>query len=395
MEKTKMSDICIVSSLSEYIAAIEKNDLYNCISRGENQLYEFPMRSSIHRRNVSNYPKLLEEYHHEVETTINPSQENHFLAFSQHHGIPTNLLDFSYSPLVSLYFCVDGCRDNGYVYFIKKSKMVNMNKVLLTKPLGWGMFGDLLMFDLKFYNEISEQMGAAFILNREEMVSFFEEHAERFIEYFEKTRGLISNEEDGNGISDFKKALLKYKENKIKWNRKRAEDGRNEPATLQIYSSYTELMNAMLKIFKGDIFYPKSLVNNLYKNQTNSHKSMYSANIEIMLCLLKMEQILYLNLTDLSDYELEFPFYFSYRPPIIDDRVRNQSSVFIFQPFAVALYSNLTPVHVWQKIVPDFVIEIQDPEKIKKELDAIGINSKYIYYDYDHVARYISNMNCL
>ena len=37
------------------------------------------------------------------------------------------------------------------------------------------------------------------------------------------------------------------------------------------------------------------------------------------------------------------------------------------------------------------MIEIQNPKSIKMELDAIGINSKHIYYDYDHVAKYIAN----
>ena len=48
-------------------------------------------------------------------------------------------------------------------------------------------------------------------------------------------------------------------------------------------------------------------------------------------------------------------------------------------------------MYAWQRIAPDFVIEIQNPKRIEKELDAIGINSKYIYYDYDHVARHIAN----
>lgn len=125
-----MDNKCVVSSLSEYIAAIEKHDLFNCISRGESQMYEQPMSSGVRRNKLKGYNKLLEQYHLDVETSINQIQDKNFLAFAQHHGIPTNLLDFSFSPLVSLYFSIDGCQDKGYVYFINKSKMVNISKAL-------------------------------------------------------------------------------------------------------------------------------------------------------------------------------------------------------------------------------------------------------------------------
>lgn len=124
--------------MSEYIAVIEKYDLFNCISQGENQEFEYPMKSGIHRNNFERYSALLEQYHLDVETSINQIQDKNFLAFAQHRGMPTNLLDFSFSPLVSLYFCIDGCKDKGYVYFINKTKIVNINKIIYEKPLGWG-----------------------------------------------------------------------------------------------------------------------------------------------------------------------------------------------------------------------------------------------------------------
>ena len=179
---------CVVTSLSEYIAAIEEYNLFDYISRGENTKYEKPLSSGIHRRNFEKYTKMLDAYHLDVETAITPVQDKHFLAFAQHHGMPTNLLDFSFSPLVSLYFSMDGCKDVGYVYFIKKARTVNTNKVICERPLGWGLLEDLLNYDLDLYKMILPNMTDAFMANREEMIAYFEEHAERFVAEFKRTR---------------------------------------------------------------------------------------------------------------------------------------------------------------------------------------------------------------
>ena len=87
-----------INSISDYLAVIEQNNLFNYISRGENQKFECPLRAGIFRREFREYDSLLEQFHLDVETSIDASQEKHFLAFAQHHGIPTNLLDFSLSP---------------------------------------------------------------------------------------------------------------------------------------------------------------------------------------------------------------------------------------------------------------------------------------------------------
>ena len=50
------------------------------------------------------------------------------------------------------------------------------------------------------------------------------------------------------------------------------------------------------------------------------------------------------------EFELEFPFYFTYHPPVIDERVKNQSSIFVFQPFSTNThYFEGVPAQMWQK----------------------------------------------
>lgn len=44
------------------------------------------------------------EFKRETYYKITADQRHDFLAFAQHHGIPTNLLDFTTSPLIALFF---------------------------------------------------------------------------------------------------------------------------------------------------------------------------------------------------------------------------------------------------------------------------------------------------
>lgn len=386
----KKENTCSVGSLSEYIAAIEKYDLFNHISRGESAMYEHPLRSGIHRKNFEIYSEMLEQYHLDVEMSINQTQDKNFIAFAQHHGIPTNLLDFSFSPLVSLYFSMDGCKDKGYVYFINKSKMVSINNVIYERPLGWGLFEELLEFESDLYKKVLPQMSEAFIANREEMVTFFEKHAEEFIDEFRRIRAPGFLESLEGGVDEFEKALEQYRSDRIKWI---ADERINEDPTLQMYRSVSTFLQGMQKIYKGDLHYPTLFFQNFGKvSNTVINGAEYSANIFVMMFLLKMEEIEYCYercSRKKLDFELEFPFYFTYRPPIIDERVKNQSSVFVFQPFSTnRMHCEGKPVQVWQKIVPDFTIEVQNPENIRKELDAIGFNLKHIYCDYDSIAKY-------
>lgn len=89
----------------------------------------------------------------------------------------------------------------------------------------------------------------------------------------------------------------------------------------------------------------------------------------------------------------DLPFYFTYSPPNVLSRIENQSSLFIYQLFyddyIADPYIDKIEHRATQNISPDFTIKINNKEEILRSLDSLGINLKFIYKDYDNIAKYI------
>ena len=104
-----------VSSVSEYIKELESLGIENYIFRGQNEPY-FGIEANGFRPymggwtsdKVYNIDEISKDYYNKVVSKLTVEEKQYFLAFCQHYGIPTNLIDFSYSPLIALFFSCDG-----------------------------------------------------------------------------------------------------------------------------------------------------------------------------------------------------------------------------------------------------------------------------------------------
>lgn len=147
MSNTKK--IIEVNSLSEYISCIHTNKLNNYISRGENKKYSNITASAFRNDLPIKFQNMISAFYDAIGNNITNMQRDNFVAFSQHHGIPTNLIDFSTSPLVSLFFACYGENQSGsgYVYFINNNKLININEIVPHTNYQNNLFKDLLQFD--------------------------------------------------------------------------------------------------------------------------------------------------------------------------------------------------------------------------------------------------------
>lgn len=124
-------ELKVIKSVTELIDFINDNENKKYLFRGENREYD-EQRAGAFRRNRRvngqiEYPfdTMIHEFSREIE---NPVCEDEILAFAQHSGLPTNLLDITSNPLISLYFASlpSLSKENGYIYMLDMENTIDI-----------------------------------------------------------------------------------------------------------------------------------------------------------------------------------------------------------------------------------------------------------------------------
>lgn len=407
-----------IHSLSEYFSVIERLGLQNYISRGESQ--KFPgIQSSAFRSFPSTGKfygqKHLQEFFSLIGNSLTALQQKHFTAFAQHSGLPTNLIDFTTSPLVSLFFASFGepapSPDSGYVYFLKKDRLFSVND-LMEK----GYSGNILQRTGE-YTRLTDDWLAQF--DYEKTCRYFDYDEPNFLNGYSRMiisfLKLIENQMPDYRMTEMAAELTetcRNMENEF-FRIAGQPDGfsclnqllyRALVRLIDIFSSgdVTEDIVRTSKIL--DFFYESNCLDCRYfRNSPSSgedylvelgshqgEEPIYKGGLLFYLLYIASEFAMYS--TECSFY---LPFYATYEPPNISGRISMQNSIFICQTwFDGARHRNQPEPEaklVIQQILPDITVKICNKSKILAELDMVGINLKTIYGDNDNIARYIKN----
>lgn len=364
-----------IGSLTEYIKYITDNNLKNFISRGENREFRNIIASAFRYSKTLNFKKLIDEFYNVIGNDITNMQKDNFVAFSQHHGIPTNLVDFSTSPLVSLFFSCYGNKNGnkeGYVYFVNNKKLININEELIK----CNILQILLDQDPKTSSIIIQ------------LYKYVDSHVYEILQL----------------LTSFINKLKYNEDTRKKYNDvfKISDDLKDDEYLLD---NCNKLLSEIINVNSDernitDFVLQEDIIVNYQKIMRHLKERTQYVYFDIVLLVIVVIKVVLSELYDFSFIkekikDIELPFYFSYYPPNMLSRVSNQSSLFIYQMYyddnMPDLYIDKNKNRIIQTIIPDYVVKIKNQNKILKDLDTLGINLKFIYNDYDNIAKYIAN----
>jgi hypothetical protein len=364
-----------IDSLTGYIDLIKKENLAGCYFRGESKKHEnisstlarcYNSMSIAHQiSNIGN--KLIEDYYREIGAEIDKNSKDNFLAFSQHHGIKTNLIDFTTAPLIALYFaCKTDAYKKGYVYALKNESTVEATDLL--KPFctyseaGFSFFKKLSETEnFNKYKELIQQ----YLYNNFQICS-----PQMLLDLFIKK----TCELESLYCKQFVE-ICKTTDN-LSWKELR-EFIEKEEEKLGI--AFTINSNMPPVIQKSAHFYCILFLKYLKDVQAQQLFGKFG----------------------LPNIITAFPPgpYLIYKVPISFDRIKRQCGVFIYQgiiDFQSSAFITENGKRSYgvalQPIIPDILIKVENQKEITKDLDMIGINEKSIFGDFDTTASYV--MNC-
>lgn len=377
MYKVKIKEI---NSLSDYIENISKYNLKNYISRGENYKYEKLVASAFRYSYPVKFYQQINEFYNIIGNNITNMQRDNFVAFSQHHGIPTNLIDFSRSPLVSLFFaCYDnkGTNENGYVYFIDNTRLIKVNERVVNNNI------------LQMLLELKSSSITIIEGLYKYCYTHVPEITDVIISFIQK---LKNNPDTQKKYESIFKLVDRLRNNEY-----------------DIFDNRKKIINKLVEINENDIYgitdfsLPDDCIEKFCDITYEMREKTQYVFLDLILLLILVLKIVISELYDFSWKKeitnIELPFYFSYCPPNIITRVNNQSSLFIYQLYyddsLSDYYIDDTENRIIQSIIPDYIFKIYNQNDILNDLDMMGINLKYIYNDYDNIAKYIKNKNVI
>ena len=344
MAKTKIIEIDSLSKYIHHASKITDNVYY----RGESKLNPTRKSSALRPYKFSwnsaepfPFMKMIDEFYKETAYKLEEDKAD-FIAFAQHHGIPTNLLDISTSSLTALYFaCENDFEEDGMVY-ISEPACIDITELIHSYP--------------------NENIIEKVFSNTPKELALLMPTFEKFKKDFPK---------------EFDHLLDTLIESYLQ-------------CFPHPFSDEESMFYKKLKRKKFDVFectyYLREVVQELKDFPYDECDEKVYFYLGLQFFFLKKAR----GHTEPIDF-IGFLPNMIYQPIIKFERGRNQQGLFMYQGFMTYIEPvyNFRVLAVQRLYFQEQSFLIKNKTAILQELDKIGINRKTLFCDYDNIARYI------
>ena len=340
----------VVKSLSDYIELFSSEKFTNFIYRGEPTNFEDTI-SSAFRGKKHHFIQMKNEFKREIYHRLTEDERKDFLAFAQHYGIPTNLIDFTRSPLVALFFACQPFQSKnesfdktrGFVYLLRND-LIDITELLYSRE------------DDNFLKRFIQGEDGIVLTLYGKFVDFEKRYPETFYYYFKTLNADWKYYfVDMQPITPKKYRFPKYNNGEYKWKIKH-----------KFITDHSDILREIER------------KNGMACFEVLEYTLMLQEYLRRI--LINKEMVWWLNCMP----------NFLYSPYLSFERGRNQQGLFVYQAY-LSFDEELSDAHILsqQRVWPDYVIVVENKDEILQKLDFLGINEKFIYGDYDRIARYI------
>lgn len=406
-----------VNSLAEYINVLESINMENYIYRGQNEPYDGikatgfrPYRGSFYSDKIYDLDLIAKNYYKQIASKLTVEERKCFLAFCQHHGIPTNLIDFSFSPLVALFFAchgkqqlkfttsdlMHGCSLDELKASTEVQKMLIHNLINHMEASSISEYAQVYLVNKKWLVDITDVLELGNQNNLLEEIIINQKTRKEIMyliaELFKNPRVI---EEDI--VECICQIINCYKQNDVDINGSvlSLSEGNENLQEEKLFEFEKRLQNESLEVVIEQlydyVYYKTVTIEDTFGTDFNDmyefEDSYVKAAAIYVLLLANLLRIFFKYRDGEERVYMDIKFCFTYQPANLFERINLQKGLFVYQPY---MYTRDTVYHFnilsLQNIEPDICIEINNYKKILKELDVMGINLGSIYGDLDNIA---------
>ena len=376
-----------ISSLPDLLSILDKLKYKSFLYRGEPKKFDKITASGFRydlsgnmmgdTRRLDYLNELLSQYYREIGYKLNNFERDNFVAYAQHHGLPTNLIDVTESITTALYFATcDYPDDTGFIYIFDLSKMIRFT----TRELGgkeiYSLFDTLLGINKTSFSQTNINLSEKIY---DELNKIYSKNKDLFFEHATSVINTICGgqyREDTRDICVFEE----IKANLLGINDKTSFTWFKDKVIFPIYKNNTNYISRYI-ISNAETVYKELSIP--FKFEERSYN--FGEDVVWLIALYKASAFLFVG-NNINLFP-KFP-HILYYPDIIFDRMKSQRGMFIYQN-----YFNTFSLQKDSKehIEYDIIIKISNKKRILNELDMLNINKSTLFPDADNIANYLKD----